>query len=292
MKRIIIRDDDFSALTNFEDIYNIYDGLIKNGYKISLATIPRTYKSFNLGVFNKFYQDYSETYSFDPESKLTSYIKDGIREGSIEIMLHGYNHGYYVSFNNEFRIASLDNLEYIRRNNFSYKFVGEFAMGSYDSLNFKLVKGKAELEDIFETKIKNFVPPSNQIGKNGILALINNKLNMSGLISEKYDREITIKGLFNYIKRLAFLLFNNEYTYPYITDYGLHKELVGYALTNTTNLEKYIDQIYFCSKHNLPFQIATHYWELDNKLINDLHVFLTILKKLEYEPFLLKDILK
>ena len=268
MKRIIIRDDDFSALTNFEDIYNLYDSLINNGYKISLATIPRTYKSFNLGVFNDFYQDYSESYSFDPESKLTSYVKARIREGSIEIMLHGYNHGYNVIFNNEIRTASLDNLEYIRRNNLSYRFIGEFAMGSYESLNSKVHKGKAELEDIFETKIRNFVPPSNQIGRNGILALINNKLNLSGLISEKYDREITLKGLFTYLKRLAFLFSNNGYTYPYISDYGFHKELVGYALTNTSNFEKYKDQIYFCSKKNLPFQIATHYWELDVKLFN------------------------
>ena len=91
---------------------------------------------------------------------------------------------------------------------------------------------------MFKIKVVNFVPPSNQIGKAGIKAIINNNLNLSGLIGKRYNREFTAKGILTYFDRIKFALQHKEIVYPKVCDYGKHKELVGYALTPSTNWDR------------------------------------------------------
>lgn len=266
MKSLIIRDDDLSYWTNPEDIEKVYKPLFDRKIKISFATIPFAVQMFNAGNFDTFYQDENSSMPIGENNDIVEYIKDKIEQGLVEIMLHGYNHLYSFESQGIIKTATYENLEQSRINNKNIKFIGEYNYQCFHVLNKRTKEGKEYLEDIFKEKITNFVPPSNQIGKDGIKAIVNNNLNLSGLIGRKYNREITLKGIWTYLDRIKFSLQNRGVTYPKISDYGKHKELTGYALTPITNLEKYQKQLDYCLENNLPFQIATHYWEINEEL--------------------------
>jgi len=262
---LIIRDDDLSYWTKPEKIEKVYKPLFDKKIKISFATIPFSVQMFNAGDFDAFYQNLEEK-PIGENEEIIEYIKEKIDDGLVEIMLHGYNHLYSFECNGEIKFATKENLEPCRKQNKKIKFLGEYNYQNYKELNKKTKIGKEYLEDIFKINIRNFVPPSNQIKKAGIKAIIENNLNISGLIGKKFDREFTIKGLTTYLDRVYFTLKNKDIIYPKIANYGKHKELVGYAITPSTDWKKYYKQLDFCVKYALPFQIATHYWELNGAL--------------------------
>lgn len=288
MKSLIIRDDDLSYWTKPEDIEKVYKPLFDKKIKISFATIPFAVQMFNAGNFDTFYQDENSSTPMGQNKNIVEYIKDKIEQGLVEIMLHGYNHLYSFESQGIIKTATYENLEQSRIN---IKFIGEYNYQNYQTLCKKTKEGKEYLEDLFQVKIKNFVPPSNQIGKDGIKAIVNNNLNLSGLIGRKYNREITLKGMWTYLDRIKFSLQNRGITYPKISHYGKHKELTGYALTPITNWEKYHQQLNYCIKNNLPFQVATHYWELDEELKNTFYHFIDEAIKSDMQNNFLNEVL-
>jgi hypothetical protein len=292
LKSLIIRDDDLSYWTNIQDIEKVYKPLFDKKIKISFATIPFAVNMFNAGNFDTFYQDENSQTAMAENTEIVEYIKEKIDDELIEIMLHGYNHLYSFECDGIIKTATKENLEESRRLNRKINFLGEYNYQDYETLNKKTKEGKEYLEDLFKVKITNFVPPSNQIGKSGIKAIINNNLNLSGLIGKKYDREINLKGFITYLDRVKFSLLNKDITYPKITDYGKHKELTGYALTPSTNWNRYNKQLECCKTNNLPFQIATHYWEIDGKLKDEFYEFIEKALSCEMESKFLKEILK
>jgi hypothetical protein len=274
LKNLIIRDDDLSYWTKPQDIEKVYKPLFDKKIKISFATIPFAVNMFNAGNFNTFYQDENSQTDICKNTKIVEYIKEKIDDGLVEVMLHGYNHLYSFEYEGVIKTATKENLNKPRQLNKKINFLGEYNYQSYEELNKKTKDGKEYLEDLFKVKITNFVPPSNQIGKAGIKAIVNNNLNLSGLIGEKYNREMSIKGLLTYLDRIKFVLQNKGITYPKIADYGSHKELAGFALTPSTNWDRYYKQLEYSKACNLPFQIATHYWELDGKLQDKFYEFI------------------
>ena len=267
---LIIRDDDLSYWTKPKEIEEVYKPLFNRKIKISFATIPFSVQMFNAGDFDTFYQDTKEQ-PIGRNKEIVEYIKEKIDDGLVEIMLHGYNHLYSFECDGEIKFATKDNLAPCRKQNKKIKFLGEYNYQSFEELNKKTKLGKEYLQDLFKVNITNFVPPSNQIAKIGIKAIINNNLNLSGLIGKKYNREFNVKGFLTYIDRVKWHFTNKSIVYPKIADYSKHKELTGYALTPSTNWDRYYKQLDFCIKNNYPFQIATHYWELEGALREDFY---------------------
>ena len=290
MKNLIIRDDDLSYWTNPQEIDKVYKPLFDKKIKISFATIPFAVKMSNAGNFDLFYQEVNEK-PITENKEVVEYIKEKIDDGLVEIMLHGYNHLYSFECDGIIKTATLENLKEPRKLNKKINFLGEYNYQGYEILNKKTKEGKEYLEDLFKIKVTNFVPPSNQIGKAGIKAIINNNLNLSGLIGKKYNREITMKGISTYLDRIKFAIQNKGVTYAKIANYGKHKELVGYAFTPSTNWERYNRQLKYCQDNNLPFQIATHYWEIDGKLQDDFYKFIDKVLSSGMESKFLKEIL-
>lgn len=291
MKKLVIRDDDLSYWTKPEDIDKVYKSLFDKKIKISFATIPFSVEMFNAGNFNTFYQDENSSMPIGKNKETVEYIREKIDDGLVEIMLHGFNHLYSFECEGIIKTATKENLQKPRALNKKINFLGEYNYQAYETLNKITKEGKEYLEDIFKVKITNFVPPSNQIGESGIKAISNNKLNLSGLIGKKYDRELSLKGLMTYLDRVIFSFTNKDITYPKIADYGKHKELSGYALTPSTNLDRYERQIEYCLKHNLPFQLATHYWELDEELRDKFYVFIEKIIENGFKSRFLKEVL-
>ena len=290
MKKLIIRDDDLSYWTTQEEIERVYKPLFEKGVKISFAVVPYAVKMYNAGDFDMMYQNEDSARGIGENKEIVKYIKDKIDKGLVEIMLHGYNHLYSLKTDDMIYVATKFNIDYVRQKNKSFCFLGEY-IDDYDKLYTKTKEGKRYLEEVFGVKIVDFVPPSNQIVNEGVKAVADNNLNISGIAGKKYDREINPKGLLAYSKRVLFKMSYPNLTYPYILDYGSHKELAGYAFTPSTNWQRYENQFSFCEKNDLPFQIATHYWELKDELLQKYYDFIDKVFSKGYESAFLKEVL-
>lgn len=289
---LIIRDDDLSFWTTVEEIDNLYKPLFQKKIKISFATIPFSVQMFNAGNFETFYQDEHSAMPIGENKAIIEYLKEKISDGLVEIMLHGYNHLYSFEYEGLIQTATKENLTPYREKHQNISFLGEYNYQSNEILEKKTKHGKEYLEDIFKVHITNFVPPSNQINKEGIHAIIKNNLHLSGLIGTNYNRELTLKGIWTYFDRILFALQNRGTTYPKMANYGKHKELTGYALTPSTNWTKYNKQFKYCLEHSIPFQIATHYWELDGQLKNDFYQFIEQALQKNMKSAFLNEVLK
>ena len=64
--------------------------------------------------------------------------------------------------------------------------------------------------------------------------------------------------------------------------------MAGYAFTPVTNFDK---QLEYCIKNNLPFQIATHYWEIDGELKEKFYKFIYNALDNGIQTKLLKEVL-
>ena len=291
MSSLIIRDDDLSYWTRPTEIEKVYKPIFDKKVKVSFATIPFSVKMYNAGNFNTFYQALEEK-PIGENKEIINYIKEKIKENLVEIMLHGYNHLYSFECDGKIDFAIKENLEKSRRIHKKIKFLGEYNYQDYKTLNKKTRLGKEYLEDLFKVKIKNFVPPSNQINKSGIKAIIDNNLNLSGLIGKRYNREFTFRGILTYLDRVLWNFRYKNIIYPKIANYGKHKELTGYALTPSTNWDRYYKQLNFCIKNNYPFQIATHYWELKGELKERFYKVIDYALKNGMESKFLKEVWK
>ena len=182
-------------------------------------------------------------------------------------------------------------LKKIRSSSFNYKYVGEFEAHGFKELNSRVKEGKNYLNKLLNTNINSFVPPSNMISTEGIKAVYENNLNLSGIIGAKFNRDISIKSLTSYTKRLYYKLYLKK-IYPYALKYKKHNELVAYALTPTTdqaNLRKIID---YCIKKQAPFQLCVHYWELKGELLKDFYEIINYLESKNYKPITLNNYFK
>ena len=286
----IYRDDDPSGWSDPKEVIQKYDFLINNGIKISAGVIPVAVKSFNLGNPAQFYQDFSKIKSINENPELVDYLAYQCRLNNLEIMLHGFNHSYFLkNHHGKFIPADFSNTRLIGKTPTYQDFNAEYSINDYPQLLKKTQKGKSLLEDIFKTKVKNFVPPSNELSKHAVKAIHNCGLNISGIIGFDYNREVSLIGLKSYFKRILFRIFSRGITFPQIMDYGNHKELVSHSLTSSTNLDKLYSQMKYCMERQLPFQINSHYWELNEH--NLIEIFNTFKEK-NYHSGRLSEILK
>jgi hypothetical protein len=101
-----------------------------------------------------------------------------------------------------------------------------------------------------------------------------------------------LRGLSSYLDRVKFSFSTKGITYPKVCDYGKHKELAGYALTPSTDWDRYERQLEYCMNHNLPFQVATHYWELEGELKDKFYGFIDKAIDNDMKSKFLKELLK
>lgn len=278
---VIIRDDDISYFTTPEELETLYGDLWAEGVKVSFAVIPYEVKTYSREDRRFFYQEDRE-YFIGENTRLVKYLRKLIKHDMACIMLHGYNHKYLIK---------------------NGRFIGEYAYQDYKTLYEKTKKGKNVLESLFNTTIKVFVPPNNDLSLAGVKAVTDNGLNICGASSiktlKRYVNLSSPRHIYYLCLRLYYKVVYSRYypfvaDYPFIMDLGTHKELVSYAFGHTTNLNKLIKLFEFCLRKNAPFCIWTHYWDI---LINPrtMSKFLKFLKYVSLrgvEFSLINDVLK
>ena len=265
--KIAIRDDDTSFYTNPQDLKKAHE--ILGDIPISLSVVPFTVKDH---TGNKPYGDIGDEYpkyvGIDKNEELVEFLKEKVKEGKYEILLHGINHEY----------KKIDG-----------EWVPEMLFKDKEELIEKVKEGKDYLNKTFDTDIKVFVAPSNAIDKNGIIAIENSNLNFSGIIRHR-DRPLSFKYCISYIKRWSYRAFTGL-QYGGVLYYGKHDEIIAYPVNR---FEQLLKEYYGCKKHNHPFVIFTHYWEiLRNKDERDaVKKIIDIAIKEGAEPVLLSECFK
>lgn len=257
--KFAIRDDDTSFWTDVEDLKKIYGSYLDEGYKVSFAVVPYSHKLYNGSDRDKFYISEEKKYIYKNE-KLVLWLKEYIKKGQVEIMLHGFDHSYYLKKDN-LRGMLLTKKIKEKNKGKKIKIIPELEFKDYIQLKEEISKGKRILEETFGIKIKTFVPPSNTLKKEAVKAIIENDLNISGIIGRKINRLLTFKTLINYIIKNSHKIFKG-YTYNKVLNYTTHKEIASFTIAKKTNYKKYTENMSKLILSDEPFVLATHYWEL------------------------------
>jgi len=274
--KFAIRDDDVSFFTKPIELESLYKCLWEKNIPISFAVIPFAVKSYYCGDWEKFYQEKEEN-PIDKNKELVHFLQEKIKEKKVSIMLHGFSHQYKVAADKKSKLvlATEENLIELRRNKNGEKlcWYGEYKWKAYEQMKKETKIGKEYLEDILHTKISVFVPPSNDISKEGVKAVSECGLNISGtMLLSKFNRPINKYSIRIWILKLWWRFKYNK-VYPYVMDYGTHKELCAYGLVPGIGYEELKEQFEFCKKINAPFVLATHYWEVSkNNNLKDIYI--------------------
>ena len=231
-----IRDDDVCFFTNWQDLDYLYASLWGK-IPISFSVIP--FAVPHRGSQMQLCKDLPKK-PIHENNNLVRFLKEKIRNNEVEIMLHGYSHEYYMIHG--------------RR-------IGEYLWKPKEQLIKQTLEGKQYLEELFCTSIQVFVPPSNMIGKAGIVAIETAGLHLSGIMGRWNDRPLSFSYFKAYLRRWAYRCLKGK-PYPFPIVVGKHVELVAYSLTPSANLQWLHDTMYKCFKVGAPFVLAIHHWEL------------------------------
>ncbi len=231
--KLAIRDDDTCYFTKPRDIENIYAG-IWDTVPVSLAVVPFIHSNSDAVPPDRRGGEGSDRELPIGENRaLVDFIKDKIKEGKLHIMLHGYSHRNY-------------------RTGFEY----DTGRDLYE----KTKKGKEYLEELFDVKIRSFVPPHHALSRCGMKAVVDNNLNIAGTASLHRRFLFDYRYLTNLAKVFAFRLKYGKrpVRYPYVLDFGDHKEVYCYVVVPKVTLKELIDALYFTYERGGVFCITGH----------------------------------
>jgi len=201
--KFVIRDDDLNYFSKPADIEEWYQGIFAQGIPVGFAAIPFVKPVSD--VYPKDIPPSDKEYPISANAELITYVKSN---PLIEILQHGTTH---ETKDGKFEYARKVPLAEVQR-------------------------GREELEKAFEREVSVFVPPHDWIGSDGVRAV-------------EYARMNVIRGrgagLRNWIPRLVYiriffkmLAFKHRVrlssgkppAYPFVLDFGRHKEVCTYRL--------------------------------------------------------------
>jgi len=231
----VIRDDDACAYTSPDVICSCYERIWAD-VPVSLSMTP-----FRIPGDDRHAPEHlkgsKEVLLLETNNELVSLVQDGVKQGYIDVALHGYNHVRYHG-------------------------LPEFVAG--ENLEKKACEGKTYLDKLFGVNVVTFVPPNNAISSSGMLAFINAKMNLVGipaLWSGKY-RHVNLRSLSlipEYYWHEKFL----RHKYPFILDLGDHKEISYHTVGPRSVARILFAELNYCYKHNGIFILSTHYHAFD-----------------------------
>jgi len=233
--RFALVDHDTNYFTKPEQLENVYEK-IWDKIPICLSIVP-FHACTKSGAIPQEYWQGDRIFPIGENKKLVEFLKSKISENKISILMHGYSHKNYEN---------------------GY----EFEVG--DRLYEKVKEGKKYLEETFGVEIKTFAPPHNSLSKEGMKAVIANKLNILGSFSFRLSqRPFQLKNIFYFLKRRS--------------------------LISLTSLEDIIQKLDLARRYNGDFCLTTHYWEIDEKLSRLLLEFISYVCSLSRRTNLITD---
>ncbi len=226
--KFVIRDDDLNYFSTPEDIQKWYQDVFNIGIPVGFSAIP-----FINPAGDAFSSDVPVTNMEHPireNELLTEYVGS---QALIEVLQHGTTH--------------------------------ETRAGVYEYQDSRLsvreaLRGKQELERAFGRPVTVFVPPHDWIGTAGILAVEAANLNVirgrgAGLRNMLPRFAYLRVFLHMLLFKLSFTVFGKRVpAYPYVLDFGKHKEVCSYRLEDTDVFEG----LDYAHKKDGIFVVVTH----------------------------------
>lgn len=142
MFKFAIRDDDPNYFTEPATLEDAYAGL-PDSIPVSFAVVPFHGCTRTPAIPEQYWVG-DEEFPLEKNDELVKYLRDGLSDGSLSVMLHGYNH-------------------------VKYEAGPEFVAG--DGLHERVMRGRRYLEDLLDTEINVFVPPNNSFSQRGLNAV-------------------------------------------------------------------------------------------------------------------------
>jgi len=242
--RAAIRDDDTCYFTTPEALERVY-GRYWDRIPISLAVVPVHASTRSRGIPPEHWDGDSE-FPLGENPELVAFLKDGVSAGRISIILHGYSHQNYPN-GYEFEVAP--------------------------DLDARLARGLGYLEALLGVEISTFVPPHNALSKAGLQAVDRVGLNVLGsFYSFRPDKKpFGLDTIMNYARITAHRRRtgrgrHDRLIYPWPLRYNRHAEFGCQPLVPRTTLDELLSAFEEARRFGGDFCLATHYWEIDDRL--------------------------
>lgn len=229
-----IRDDDTSFFTGPEQLIQAYDGIWED-VPVSLSVVPFHGRTRTKAIPPEFWSEGEELYPVGENLELVAFLRQQNAKKRISITLHGYSH-----------VDEVDG--------------HEFETGT--DLEHKVREGKQHLEQLFGTPVRAFAPPHNALSTAGYQAVVNSGLDIVQIVRFRRGQRPFEP---HYLPQLARVLWSKlvwKRGYPYVLDFGTHREVAHHSLTPSVSFQTLLDNLEFCHSRRGVFVVATHHWEL------------------------------
>ncbi len=225
--KCIIRDDDLNYFSAPKDVERWYGDLFKEGVPVGFSVIPFVKPSSDVYVGGEEFEE--REYAMHENKALVAYAQ---MQPWIEILQHGTTHETVDGVYEYARTVSREETK----------------------------RGREELEKAFGRKIAIFVPPHDWINSSGIRAVEAAHMN---IIRGRGA------GLRNWLPRWRYLMIfcrmlpwrlsyalrgKRAPAYPYVLDFGKHKELCSYRLED----DDVFEGLAYAHRKNGVFVVVTH----------------------------------
>lgn len=235
--RIAVRDDDTCFYTRPEELEQAFGNL--EDFPVTLSVVPFTVWE-HAGTYPYGMHPGRTGYApLEENAALVAYLKERILAGRYSIALHGIHH--------EYRCNALGDWE------------PETAWMDADSLQKELAHARAYLEQVLDTSVSVFAAPSNAVSQKCASALDVLGLHVNCNYCKRFERELSLPYLKNYLKSNLFRLLTGT-RYCGILQERNHKEMALFEFVSEERLKK---QLEWCMKTGTDLVIYTHYWDLN-----------------------------
>lgn len=247
--RFAIRDDDTCFFTQPADLERVY-GQYWDRIPISLAVVPVHASTPSKGIPAEHWQGTRE-FPLGENREIVGFLRAGAAAGRLSIILHGYSHKNYPD---------------------------GFEFEAGPDLEGRLRRGLGYLEALLDVEINTFVPPHNALSKAGLAAVERVGLNVLGsFYSFRPDKKpLDLAAFANYARITAHRRRtgrgrHQRLIYPWPLRYNRHAEFGCQPLVPRTTLDELLSAFEEARRFGGDFCLATHYWEIDDRLAGLLH---------------------
>ena len=242
--KVAIRDDDTCYFTAPADLERVYGGIWHHA-PVCLATIPHA-MGYRSPAVPEAYWTSGEAFALERNPEMVAVLRELTAAGRVTIALHGYTHEDFPE-GWEFQAAP--------------------------DPDRRVRDGLAYLGATLGADISIFVPPHNALSKAGLAAVRAARLNLLGsfLSFHPSRRPFELRTLPNWWRIQRFRARTGRsrrdaMIFPHVLRYAQHAEFGCHSLIPSTTRESLVKGFEEARALGGDFCIATHYWEVDDRL--------------------------
>jgi hypothetical protein len=265
--KIALRDDDTCYFTSPDELERVY-GDVWQRVPVCLATVPFAVGYPRAGIPESEWHS-GRRFPREENRELGEWLRRRIAERRSTVALHGYTHEDYPD---------------------------GFEFQAAPDLDRRVMEGRASLERVLHTPIRLFVPPHNALSKRGLAAVSLAGMNVLGSFlsfrptNRAWDR-FTFSNWrrIQQFRRATSRTRGDRLVYPHPLRYERHAEFGCHGLIPGTTFEELATGLDEARRFGGDFCLATHYWEVDERLKSVLLQFLDHAEKFPDVRFVTAD---